>query len=365
MDTEIKVISEGPVVVAKPLRVGIIGCGGVAQTHMQYLTRIPGVTIVAGADIRQVALDHMASEWGVPESHLFADFNQMFSAVGDDIDAISVCTPNGVHAIAAIAAANAGKDVLCEKPIAMNPTEAQAMADAVHANNVKFVMGFQHRYEPRSQYVRDLIQSGVLGKIMYVRAQALRRRGIPNWGVFGRKELQGGGPMIDIGVHILDTAHSLMGNPKPVTATGNTFTWMGNKPSEVKSQWPNWDYKTYTVEDFAAGMIRFDSGAMLTLESSFCTHIKEDIFDIQFFGEKGGIIWSTSETFTDFGGYMLNAEPAFQPNWDMWDYKLRHFVEVMRDGRVNECPVEHGVMVQKMLSGIYESAEKGREVEIG
>jgi predicted dehydrogenase len=195
MDTEITTISEGAAVEAKPLRVGFIGCGGIAQTHIGYMTKIPGVSIVAGADIRQVALDVMHNKHSIATDHLFTDFNEMLKTVGDDIDAISVCTPNGVHAQAAIAAANAGKDILCEKPIAMNPTEAQAIADAVHANGVKFVMGFQHRYEPKSKYVRDLIESGALGKIMYVRAQALRRRGIPNWGVFGRKELQGGGPM--------------------------------------------------------------------------------------------------------------------------------------------------------------------------
>lgn len=364
MDTEITTISEGTAVEAKPLRVGFIGCGGIAQTHIGYLTKIPGVSVVAGADIRQVALDVMQSKHGVPKSHCFLSFDEMLKAVGGDIDAISVCTPNGVHAQAAIAAANAGKDILCEKPIAMNPKEAEEMQAAVKSNGVKFVMGFQHRFEPKSRYVRDLIEQGALGKIMYVRAQALRRRGIPNWGVFGRKELQGGGPMIDIGVHILDTAHSLIGNPKPITASGNTWTWMGDKPSQVKSQWPGWDHETYTVEDLAAGMIRFDNGTILTLESSFCNHIKEDVFDIQIMGEKGGVIWSTSETFTDWEGYMINAKPAFYPNWDMWAYKIQHFVEVVRDGRPNECPVEHGVMVQKMLSGIYASAEQGKEVSI-
>lgn len=365
MNTEVSVIQEGGAEEARPLRVGIIGCGGIAQTHIGYLTKIPGVSIVAGADIRPIALEHMHSAHGVPKTHLFDDFKAMLKKVGRDIDAVSVCTPNGVHAEAAIAAANAGKHILCEKPMAMNPKEAQAMVNAVHKNGVQFVMGFQHRFEPRSQYVRDLVQSGALGKILYVRAQALRRRGIPNWGVFGRKELQGGGPMIDIGVHILDTAHSLIGNPKPVTATGNTFTWHGNKPSEVKSSWPNWDWKTYTVEDLAVGMIRFDSGAMLTLESSFVSHIPEDVFDIQIFGEKGGVLWSTSQTFTDYSTYMINAQPAFIPRWDMWEYKIRHFVEVVRDGRANECPAEHGLMVQKMLSGIYASAEAGKEVTIG
>jgi len=188
MNTEIAaIVDSGDAGEAKPLRVGFIGCGGIAQTHINYLKRIPGVSIVAGADIRPVALDHMHKAHGVAQDHLFEDYRTMLSTVGKDIDAISVCTPNGVHAEAAIAAANAGKDILCEKPIAMNPLEAAAMAEAVHRNKVRFVMGFQHRYEPRSKYVRDLVESGALGKILYVRAQALRRRGIPNWGVFGRR----------------------------------------------------------------------------------------------------------------------------------------------------------------------------------
>ncbi|MDX1934898.1 MAG: Gfo/Idh/MocA family oxidoreductase [Capsulimonadales bacterium] len=362
MDTAVSVVPEGDEAEVKALRVGIIGCGGIAQTHIGYFKKFPGVSIVCGADIRQTALDHMRAAHGV--ELLYTDYNEMLQEVGDAVDAISVATPNGVHAPAAIAAMNAGKHVLCEKPMAMNAKEAQEMAAAAKANGVEFIIGFQHRYEPRSKYVRDLIESGAIGKVLYVRAQALRRRGIPNWGVFGRKELQGGGPMIDIGVHILETAHSLIGTPRPVTATGNTFTYLGNTKSDVKSTWPNWDHETYTVEDLAVGMIRFETGAMLTLESSFVAHIKEDVFNIQIFGEKGGVIWNTSETFTDYNTYMVNATPAFIPKWDMWEYKMRHFVEVVRDGRPNEAPAEHGVMVQKMLDGIYAAADAGKEVAI-
>jgi predicted dehydrogenase len=362
MDTDVSVVPEGGEVEVKPLRVGIIGCGGIAQTHIKYLKSFPGVSIVCGADIRQAALDHMHTAHGV--ELLYEDYNVMLKEVGDAVDAVTVATPNGVHAPAAIAAANAGKHILCEKPMAMNAKEAQAMADAAKANGVQFIIGFQHRYEPRSKYVRDLVQSGALGKILYVRSQALRRRGIPNWGVFGRKELQGGGPMIDIGVHILETSHNLIGNPRPIAATGNTFTYLGNTKSTVNSTWPNWDYKTYTVEDLAVGMIRFDTGTMLTLESSFVAHIKEDVFNIQIFGEKGGVIWSNSETFTDYNDYMINATPSYIPRWDMWEYKMRHFVEVVRDGRTNEAPAEHGVMVQKMLDGIYAASAAGKEISI-
>ena len=361
MNTEVSTVTAIDDTPVKPLRIAFIGSGGISRTHTQYFQKMPGVSVVACADINPVALDWYKAK-GVP--HLYSDYNTMLAEIGSEIDAVSVCTPNGVHAPAAIAALNAGKPVLGEKPMAMNAEEAQAIADAAKANGVEFVIGFQHRYEPRSKVLRDLVQSGALGKILYVRAQALRRRGIPNWGVFGQKELQGGGPMIDIGVHILEASHNIIGNPKPISATGNTFTYLGNTESKTVSGWAGWDYKTYTVEDLAVGMIRFDTGTMLTIEASFVAHIKEDVFNIQIMGEKGGAIWDGSHIYTDFNNYMLNARPEFIGDWDMWAYKMRHFVEVVRDGRPNEAPAEHGVMVQKMLDGVYASAAAGKEVEI-
>src|SRR5450432_2192652 len=125
------------------------------------------------------------------------------------------------------------------------------MLDAARKSGKQLIIGFQHRFESRTKLIRDQIDSGSFGKILYVRAQWLRRRGIPNWGVFGRKDLQGGGPMIDIGVHVLETSHYLMGAPKPISATGNVWTYLGNIESTTASQWPKWDFQNYTVEDLA------------------------------------------------------------------------------------------------------------------
>jgi len=238
------------------------------------------------------------------------------------------------------------------------------MADAAKKNGVEFIIGFQHRYEPRSKMLRDMIKAGEFGKILYVRAQALRRRGIPNWGVFGRKDLQGGGPMIDIGVHIMETAHYLIGSPKPITASGNIYTYLGNKPMQALCNWPNWDHKTYTVEDLAVGMIRFATGTVLVVEASFAAHIEKDVWNIQIMGEKGGCVWDPPQIFKDEHGFMFNSVPAHIGKWDHFEYKIRHFVDVCRDGKPNQAPGEHGLMVQQMLDGVYQSAEKGKEVEI-
>lgn len=346
---------------SKVLKVGFIGAGGIARAHMKHLKAIGDVEIVAAADVSNDMLQRVKTEYGVQQ--LFTDFRAMLKAV-PELDAVSVCTPNGLHAANTIAALEAGKHVLVEKPMAMNAKEGQKMLDAARRAKKHLVIGFQHRFEPRTRMVREQIKAGAFGKILYVRAQALRRKGIPNWGVFGRKDLQGGGPMIDIGVHILETAHYLIGSPKPITATGNTWTYAGNKPSNVMCTWPNWDYKTYTVEDLAVGQIRFDTGTMLTIEASFVAHIEKDVWNIQIMGEKGGADWGNSQIFTDANGYMVNQTPAFLGRWDCFEYKMRHFVEVVRDGRANEAPAEHGLMVQKMLDGVYASAAKGREVTI-
>jgi predicted dehydrogenase len=345
--------------VSEPFKIGFIGAGGIARTHMKYLKEIPGVEIAAAADVSEKTLEQTKQMYNIPRG--YSDYKQMLKEE-KDLNAIDVCTPNGLHAPNAIAAFEAGKHVIVEKPMAMNATEALAMLNASKKAGKQLIVGFQHRFDSRTKLIRDQINNGSFGKVLYVRAQALRRRGIPNWGVFGRKELQGGGPMIDIGVHILEMAHYMIGSPRPTSVTGSTWTYFGNQPSETVSMWPNWDYKSYTVEDLAVGMIRFDTGAMLTIESSFVAHIEKDIWTVQIMGEKGGATWDVSGIFADHGGYMMNMTPAFLPKIDIFEYKIKHFVEVCRDGRKNEAPGEHGLMVQKMLDGVYASAQQKREV---
>jgi predicted dehydrogenase len=346
---------------AKPFKVGFIGAGGIARTHMKYLNEIPGVQILAAADVVADNLTKAKNEYRVQRG--YGDYMAMLKEE-KEIEAVSICTPNGLHAPNAIAALEAGKHVLVEKPMAMSAKEGQAMLDAAKRAGKQLIVGFQYRFSPQSQFVREYATSGQLGNIMFVRCQALRRRGIPNWGVFGRKDLQGGGPMIDIGVHIIEAAHYCIGSPRPVAASGQTWTYHGNKPSNVRSVWPNWDYKTYSVEDMAVGQVRFDNGAILSIEASFVAHLERDTFNFQVFGEKGGANWETSQVFHDVGNYMLNSTVGFVGSWDHFQKKMQHFVAVCRDGAPNESSGEQGLMVQKILDGVYESAKAGREVAI-
>jgi len=345
---------------SKKVRVGMIGCGGISGLHITNLKNIPGVEVIAACDINEEAAEAAAKQHEIP--HVFTDYKKLLKL--KEIDAVSICTPNFFHAEPAIAAARAGKHVMVEKPMAMTAKEAQAMVDASKKARKVLVVGFQYRYDPKTRLLKRAIDAGEFGKILYVRCQAMRRRGIPNWGVFGRKELQGGGPLIDIGVHIMETAHYLMGKPQPVAASGNCYTYIGDKKSDIESSWSDWDYKTYTVEDLAIGMIRFANGATMLVESSFCAHIEGNVFDITLMGEKGGAKWGSSKIFTDWNGTMVNMEANYVPNDSHWDHKMSDWIESIRTGKKPICPGEDGLAIQKMLDGIYKSAEAGKEIAI-
>ncbi len=348
----------------KKFRVAFIGCGGICQTHMGAFKEMPEVEVVAGVDILPERLALFEERWGVKK--LYKDWKKMLKEVQPD--GVSVCTPNGIHAAPTIDALNAGCHVLCEKPMAMNPGECEKMIAAAKKNKKKLVIGFQYRYHPHTQFLRRARDNGEFGDIMFVKCQALRRRGIPNWGVFGQKKLQGGGPMIDIGVHCIEMAHYFMGSPKPVAASGNIWTYMGNKPSTVVCPWPNWDYKTYTVEDLAIGQIRFANGALLQIEASFVAHIEKDIWNFSFMGTKGGGQWDPPMIFTDRDDTMINTSPHFLATdcsfVYLFDQKLRNWVEGCMHNTPLEAPAEAGLAVQKMLDGVYRSAAAGKEVPI-
>jgi len=344
----------------KKLRVGIIGTGGIAGMHAAGLQKVEAVEVIAGADVNEKALSAFSAKYGL--QHTFTDYREMLKL--EALDAVSVCTPNFMHKEPTVAALKAGKHVMVEKPMAMTAREAQAMVDAAAESNLVLTIGFQFRFSPAAQVIKRYYDEGQLGSILYSRVQALRRRGIPNWGVFGRKELQGGGPLIDIGVHMIELAHYLMGSPRPAAAASGMWTYLGNKPSDVMCMWPNWDHRTYTVEDLATGFVRFENGASMCVESSFAAHIEDNVLNVTLMGDKGGASYSPLKVFRDEAGVMVNIQPSFTGDWSTFDYKMAHWVAVIRGEEKNKAPGEDGLMVQKILDGLYRSAEKGKEVRI-
>ena len=346
------------------LRIAIIGCGGIAQTHIGALKDIPEAEIVAGVDIKPDRLEVMADKHGVKAC--YSDWKKMLKEVKPD--AVSICTPNGVHAQPAIDAAKAGCHVMVEKPMAMNPDECKRMIDASKKAGKKLSVGFQYRYHPNSQFLTRARDENTFGKVMFVKCQALRRRGIPNWGVFGQKQLQGGGPMIDIGVHVIEMAHYVMGSPKPISASGNTWTYLGDKASNVASMWPNWDYKTYTVEDLAIGQIRFENGSILQIEASFAAHIEKDVWNFTLMGDKGGCTWDPPMIFTDRAGTMMNEKPGWISDKGdfptLFKLKLQNWIDGCLHNKPLIAPGEAGLAVQKILDGVYRASDAKKEVMI-
>lgn len=344
------------------IKVGIIGCGGIArQQHMPGYAKLPDVEIVACCDVVEAAAKAAAEQFSVKK--VFTDYDKLLKI--KEIDAVSVCTPNFMHKQPTVDALTAGKHVIVEKPIAMNGKEGQEMCDAAAAAGKQLMVGFNNRWRPEVQYVKKQVDAGKFGDIYYARAQALRRRGIPGWGVFGEKDKQGGGPLIDIGVHILDATLYLMGHPKPIAASGKTYTKFGTR-DDVVGLMGQWNTKTFTVEDFAVGLIRFDNGATVFLESSFCANIgPAGVFTAALMGTKAGCDLLPLKIYAEEEMQLLDVSPVSLPKMDSTHaHEIKLFVEAIKSNKPVPVPGEQGLAVTKILDAIYESEELGAEAKI-
>ncbi len=342
------------------VRIAIIGCGGIAtRAHIPAILAQPDAELVAICDINAACVESVAKEHGI--KHVFTDYSKLLEM--DEVDAVSICTPNIAHHTPAIDAMKAGKHVLVEKPIARNPEEGQAIVDAAHATGMKFMVAQCCRWLPDSLVLKRFIDGGALGEMYYARIQAIRRRGIPSWGVFIDKEKQGGGPLIDIGVHILDTTLWLMGHPKPVAASGVTYAKFGPRPG-IFGNYGSWDHTKFTVEDFAAGLVRFDNGATLMIESSFAANIEKDRMALAILGTEGGCQTDPLKLFREEYGTLVDVTPVYVPESKMYHAEMRGFLDSIINDTEPPVTGEQALMVMKILDGIYRSSELGAEVKI-
>ena len=352
------------------LKVAVIGNGGISGVHLRGYSLNPDVEIYALCDINEERLNRRGDEYHVDPARRFTDVNEMLAAC-PEIEAVSVCTWNAAHAQCAIAALNAGKHVLCEKPMAMTVEEAEAMQAAAEKNNRLLMIGFVRRFGNDCAIMKDFIDNGYFGDIYYAKATYLRRKGCPG-GWFGDKARSGGGPLIDLGVHIIDLCRYLMGNPKPVSVYGATFNKLGNR-SNIKSQvgyvsQTRGNADIFNVEDLATAMIRFDNGSVLQIEASFSLNIEKDEGVLQFFGTKAGAKLDPELTiYSEMNDYMTNVKLANSTalSFDgLFENEINHFVECVRTGKPCRNPAQDGVTLMKILTGIYKSAEIGHEVLI-
>ena len=348
------------------LKVGIIGNGGIANAHIDgYLSLGSEVEVVACCDINFDKAKAYAEKYGI--KNYYDNCYDMLKE--NQLDAVSVCTWNSAHAECAIAALNAGCHVLCEKPMAMNTEEALSMKEAAEKNGKLLMIGFVRRHGNDAAAAVDYIKQGTLGEVYYAKATYLRRCGFPG-GWFGDKSRSGGGPLIDLGVHVIDLSRYVMGCPKPVTVFGATFNKIGARNHIRTTEWQSEtvaEEPIFTVEDLATAMIRFDNGAVLQVEASFNLNIKENCGDIIFFGDKAGLSLSPFELYGEQNNQLVDIVPYKKCEFDFAvDFKreIKNFVDAVNGKAKCLATADDGVELMRILDAIYLSAETGKSVDI-
>lgn len=349
----------------KKLKVGMIGAGSISEAHLNAYARNAEVELYAICDLNEERARNKAEKYGARK--VFTDYREMLA--DPELEAVSVCTWNNTHAEISIAALDHGKHVLCEKPLSKTVEEALRVEEAVKRNRKVLQVGFVRRYAPNTKVLKQFIDSGDLGEIYYAKASCIRRLGNPG-GWFSDIERSGGGPLIDLGVHMIDISWYLMGKPKVKSISGNTYHQLGNR-SHIQNlsfyKAADYNAEVNTVEDLANAIIRFENGASLMVDVSFTLHAKKDEVYVKLYGTKGGaeiepelfIVGEKHQT-------ILNMTP--QVDQLIFDFaagfanEINHFVDSCFGRTETLSAVEDGVEMMKMLCGIYESAETGREI---
>lgn len=357
---------------AKKLKIGIIGCGGIAKgKHMPALMKLDEVEMVAFCDIIEERAELAADTYGSDNAKVYTDYKELLK--DKSIDVVHVCTPNRSHSFISIDAMEAGKHVMCEKPMAKTYAEAKDMLDASKRTGKKLTIGYQNRQTAQALYSKSVCQSGELGEMYFARAHALRRRAVPTWGVFLNEYEQGGGPLIDIGTHALDMTLWMMDNYEPKMVVGNTFKKLGDQ-KDTANAWGDWDPKEFTVEDSAFGYIVMKNGAVVTLDSSWALNVADyDEAAFTIAGVDAGI-----DTINDCVrvNYVKHGRQVIEkPNLGAGgvafydgkksspsDIEARKWIDaVLNDTDPCVLP-EQALCVTQILEAIYTSAETGKPV---
>lgn len=347
---------------AEKLGIGIIGSGSIASgAHLPgYKAAADKCRVLAVADVDADRASKFAKDNKIPKA--FNDYRQLLEL--HEIDAVSVCTPPSVHAPATIDALNAGKHVMCEKPMAMNAAEAAAMVEAARANGKVLAIDFQTRFGQEPQLLKQIIDDGELGEIYFARTVYNRRRGIPAWGVFHIREHSGGGALMDLGVHMLDLTLWLMGHPTPVSVLGATYAKFGNREG-VFNRWGDWKPDEFDVEDFALATVNLENGAALVLETSWALNVEKDQQALQLCGDRGGADLFPLRVYKDRGAALMDWTPsALKQGAPEHVGSIGNFVDAILEDRSPLVTGDHGLMVARIVDALYESAESGQLVRL-
>ncbi len=348
------------------IKVGVIGVGSISHEHIQGYLSNEKVELYAFCDIDETTLKEAGEKYSV--TRLFTDVDEMLKLA--EIDAVSVCVWNSAHAPCTIKALEAGKHVLCEKPMSISEADAIKMKEAADRNNRLLMIGFVRRHGNDCKILKEFIETDYFGELYYTKAIYLRRNGNPG-GWFGDKSRSGGGPLIDLGVHVIDLVWYLLDKPKPISVYGATFKKLLNR-NHLKDKV---GYLSKTagevvcdVEDIATALIRFDNGAVLSVEASFSLNTKSDSGSIELFGTKGGARLAPElEMYTEVNNYMadVNLKTETALSFDgLFRNEINHFVDCITENTPCIAPAEDGILIMKILDAIYKSAQTGHEVTL-
>lgn len=363
----------------KKLKFGIIGCGGIAnQKHLPALSKLNDkIEIGALCDTIEERAVKAAKDFRLEGAKVYTDYKELLK--DKTIDVIHVCTPNVSHSLITVDALEAGKHVMCEKPMAINAEEAKKMLDATKRTGKKLTIGYQNRFRDDVQFSHQTCSNGELGEIYYGEAYAVRRRAVPTWGVFMDKEKQGGGPLIDIGTHALDLTLWMMDNYKPKIIIGSTFQKLKNK--NQANMFGPWNPDEFDVEDSAFGFIKMENGATINLKASWAlntTDTREAMFSLC--GTEGGFEM-TGSPFNGSMNYSINSEKhgklvQIQPEGGSAiayfdadketeaDREAQQWLNAILNDEEPCVKPEQAYVVTQILEAIYKSAETGKAVEL-
>ena len=346
----------------KTVKLGLIGAEGISQAHCRTMASIEGAQIIAASDLVQANLDRAKENWGITET--FNDYNEMLEI--DELEAVLVCTPTGVHGTPTVAALQAGKHVLCEKPMEAKLGPATEMVRAAHENGKILMVALKLHYSPQVIKAKKIVDAGTLGDIYYVETVADRRRGNPG-GSFIRKATAGLGAAADIGIYALDTALYLMGHPKPVAVSG-----IASNELSLNNTW-NPALKETEVEDFAVGWVLFDNGARMVFKTCWCMNM-DSLGGAIFLGKQAGLRLGIGEVrgpqegvtvYGDEDGQIKDETFTEFESVDVFQREDQAFIDAVREGKPSPIDPDGVLLTNVIIQGVIDSSEAGgREIEV-
>ena len=339
-------------------KVAIIGGGQVAETvHVPYYQSREEMDLVAVVSPNVDRAKSFADRNRIPR--YYTDPVQMYQTEQPEI--VSICTPNLYHYENVILALKQNCHVFCEKPPALKAEEAKEMYELAKEKNCLLAYNFHHRFAEDVTILKEKVTEGVLGDIYFTKVKALRRCGIPGWGNFTNKDIQGGGPLIDIGIHMLDAALYILGFPKIEKVTAKMFQKIGTKKS--KGTLGEWDPNVFGVEDSLFGFIELEGGKLLQLETSFALNIKEDsVMNVEFCGDEAGATLFPAHIYTDQNGESVTILKREWADPDRQQKGIAAFVDKCLGKKTMVANGEQGYLIQQLIQALYKSAEKGESV---